>query len=79
LQLLSLQVITVNRRHCSARASRYGRAEARRAGVRLGATQARSGAGRAERGAIARRADALIPASLGAGPPPRGATAGGMI
>jgi hypothetical protein len=72
LQLLSLQVITVNWGHPRALPTPRAKvAPTRRTGVRLGARQARSRAGRAERGAIAAPSQRHRPAHLCAGPPPR--------
>jgi hypothetical protein len=72
LQLLSLQVITVNRRHrrALARASLYGRADAphRRAPRRKRRAPAPDAPSAAR---SRRRADAIGPASLRAGPPAR--------
>jgi hypothetical protein len=59
-------VITVNRRHCPP-APRLTAASTRRTGVRRGAKRERSGAGRAERGAIVAPCRALIPASYAQG------------
>jgi hypothetical protein len=70
IAVLSLQVITVNRRHCPIRA--LALRPRRRACPRR--KRAPSRAGRAERGAGRGAVHSAIgPASLGAGPPPRAA------
>jgi hypothetical protein len=74
--LLSLQVITVNRRHCPIRASRYGRADARALGAnRRSPAPDVPSAARSQRHACAHR-----PSLWGrTAATTRGATAGGMI